>query len=169
MSKSKAKPAAKAATEPSSAPKKGRKLKLILAAGLPLLLGGGGYAGWTVYASAARDGHAAEEAADKAHVAAIPPEIAAETSFTYSFALSELLRRMCGGGGVPALKAASEKEAAADGRLANLSWIAANRRLDTITEVSCTRMLVEIDTAERKAIAMAEPKKDEAKGGGGQH
>lgn len=169
MAKSKAKPAAKAVTEASPAPKKGRRLKLILFACLPLVLGGGGYAGWTFYMASSEAAHGGETAeghgTDATKVAAIPPEIAAENSFTYSFALSHLLKRMCGGVTVKALKTASEAEALADGNLVNLSWIAANRRLDSITEESCSRMMGEIGNAEMKAEALEEPVKDEKSGG----
>ena len=120
----KTKSAAAAKTPPAT---KTSKLKLILLAGAPLVLAGGGYAGWMVYAGGWAAG--TDAGVDSAKVAAIPPEVAAETSFTYSFALSELLKTTCGQARVSALKAASEAEARADGTLVNLSWMAASRRV----------------------------------------
>jgi len=118
----------------ADAPKKRSKLKLALFALVPLLLvGGGGYAGWAFYLAPAGaeqaepgDEHAAEgeaghETPDPVQVSAVPSEIAAETSFTHSFALSVILADDCGVVPVEALKAASDEEAKADGLLVNLS------------------------------------------------
>ncbi|WP_274628065.1 hypothetical protein [Arvimicrobium flavum] len=152
-------PAASSKTPPGT---KKSKLKLILLAGAPLALAAGGYGGWTFYGGAWAGG--GEAATDAASVAAIPPEVAAETSFTYSFALSEFLKRECGAVRVAALEAASAEEARADGTLVNLAWMAANRRMDTITEISCSRMLIEVREANAQAAAQAaEAGKDKAK------
>lgn len=161
MFKKKAKSAPAGGADTAAAPKKRSKLKLALLALMPLIGAGGGYAGWTFYAGApsAQAAHG-EAAPDQTHVAAIPPEVAAESSATYSFALSELLKQECGPVNVEALKAASEAEAKADGTLVNLSWIAANRRLASITERSCNRMLVEIDMAEAAAANGGKPKEE---------
>lgn len=187
MAKKKEKPAKETkAVEGSDAgaKKKRSPLKLALFALLPLLLAGGGYAGWTFFmagdeeavasegegghAVAEGDGHA--EGQDPTHVSALPLEIKAETSFTYSYALSELLKRQCGSVRVDSLKAAAEEEARADGMLVNLSWIAANRRLGTVTEKSCEYMRAEIGNADGKAYVMAEEKAAAAKAaeGGGE-
>lgn len=168
------------AAESDAAPKKRSKLKLAIFALVPLLLGGGGYAGWTMFlAGPAEEPHAAEapeggdhspdhapKKPDPIRVAAIRLEVASETSYTYSFALSELLKAQCGKVNVEALKAASEKEAENDGVLVNLSWQAATRRLTTITEKSCDYMRAEIIAADNKALALAQPAA--AKGGHGE-
>jgi hypothetical protein len=99
------------------------------------------------------DGHGET---DGTHVASVPPEIAAETSWTYSWALSELLNGKCGKLRVEALRAASEEEAASDGKLVNLSWMAANRRIGTLTEKSCEYIVAEIENADGKAMWKAE-------------
>lgn len=164
MSKSKAKAAAAADTE--AAPKKRSKLKLILLACAPLVLAGAGYAGWIFAAPAlglAGD-HAEAAGEDTTHVAALPPEVLAENSFTYTFALSELLKEKCGTTRVAGLRAASAAEAEADGALTSLSWIAANRRATALTEESCGKILAEIDRGELKAAALAAAK---TKGEGG--
>ena len=97
-------------------------------------------------------------------VASIEPEIAAESSFTYSFALAELVRGECGAARIDALKAASEEEAKADGRLVNLSWMAATKRLGTITERSCDYVIGEIIAADGKAARLAAEKAAAEKG-----
>lgn len=167
-------PAAAAATDEQPATKKRSKLKLILLACVPLVLGGAGYGGWMLYAgkhgepskeaaAGAHGGHGegGEEGQDATEVSSISAEdVAAETSFTYSFALSELLKEECGPAEVTALKAASDKEAAADGKLVNASWMAATRRLGTVTEKSCNRMLSEIENADARAASASAPKKD---------
>lgn len=173
MLKKKSKAAAPAAgKEAAPAPKKRSKLKIILLAVMPLVGAGGGYAGWVFYAGAssaeaahgeAAGGEGGEHGQDEGHIAAIPPEVAAETSATYSFALSELLKTQCGAVGAEALKAASEAEAKADGTLVNLSWMAALRRVGSITQKSCNRILVEIDMAEAKAARRAAGKDEEEK------
>lgn len=168
------------AAETSAEPKKRSKLKLAIFALVPLLLGGGGYAGWTMFlAGPDEEAQAAEVAEggdhspdhapkkpDPIRVAAIRLEVASETSFTYSFALSELLKAQCGKVNVEALKAASDKEAENDGVLVSLSWQAATRRLTTITEKSCDYMRAEITAADNKALALAQPAT--AKGGHGE-
>lgn len=189
----KEKPAA-VATDGTEAPKKRSKLKLVVLAVVPLALAGGGYFGWTMFMGGAGEdvAHAsegaehgegaAEEAAghgeagghgEAAHAAApisLPREIAAETSFTYSFALAELMKERCGKMDVAGLHAASDEEARADGILVSLSWIAANRRTGTVTEKSCDYIRAEIGIAEDKAnglaAAAAAPAEEE---GGGHH
>ena len=62
MSKKPAKAAADDSTnDGEAAPKKRSKLKLALFALVPLVLTGGGYAGWTFYFAPAGDAHAAAE------------------------------------------------------------------------------------------------------------
>jgi len=162
-------PKAAPAADANATPKKRSKLKLALLALVPLVLAGGGYAGWTFYAAPADDAHAAEAAPnphgiDPQKVAALKAESAAETSFTYAFALSEFLKKECGPMRVEALKAASEAEAKADGTLVNMSWMAAGRRFDSVTEVSCYRIQAEILKAEARAAAgPADAKGHEAK------
>lgn len=168
--KKKEKSAPATAAETSDAPKMKRSpLKLAVLALVPLMLAGGGYFGWTFFAgqagedvaqaseAAAEAGHA-EGAPDTTHVAALPPEIAAESTFTYSFALSELLNGKCGRIRVRALKLAVAEEAAADGTLVNLSWIAANRRMSTLTEKSCDYLVSEIEDADGEAAFQAREK-----------
>ena len=175
MSKKKEKPAKAVPAEKDAAPEGGKKrskLKLALLALVPLALAGGGYFGWTFFmgeatgedAALASEGEHGEagpgaEGKDGMHVSALPKEIAAETSFTYSFALAELLNGKCGPLRTAALKAAAEEEALADGTLVNLSWIAANRRMGTITEKSCEYMQAEIEHADGEAAWKAEEKK----------
>jgi len=156
MSKKTPKTKPAAATEKADAPPKRSKLKLALLALAPLVLAGGGYGGWTYYAGGLEATAEEEPGTDATHVAAIPPEVAAESSFTYSFALSELLTNVCGPMEAPALKAAAEAEAHGDGTLANLSWMAANRRLSSVTEKSCSMLRAEIGSANAKAKDLAE-------------
>lgn len=159
MFKKKAKATPAADAEAPAAPAKRSKLKLMLLACAPLVLAGGGYAGWAMFAGG-EAGHAEAGDAhgtDDVHVASTSPDVAAETSATYSFALSVLLKRQCGKVRVNALKEASEAEAEADGMLVNASWMAANRRLDSITKASCSRMLSEISNAETRAAGAATP------------
>jgi hypothetical protein len=176
----KEKPAPAKAAESGEAPKKKRSpLKLVILALVPLLLAGGGYFGWTFFAGEAGEdtAHASEGSAegeghgetDGTHVASVPLEIAAETSWTYSYALSELLNGKCGKLRVEALKAASEEEAATDGKLVNLSWMAANRRIGTLTERSCEYIVAEILNADGKAIWQAQEAAAAAKAAEGGH
>jgi hypothetical protein len=146
-----AKPAA-SAPEKADPPKKRSKLKLALAALAPLLAAGGGYAGWTVYAARA------DAAPDAMQVAAVSPEVAAETSFTHSYALAVLTAPLCGTARVPGLQAASDAEANADGRLVNLSWEAAARRAADLTGVSCDFLRHEVREAEHRAAKMLQGK-----------
>lgn len=155
--KAKAKAAPAADAPAADAPKKKRsKLKLILFILLPLILLGGGYAGWMFFLKPAPEVHAEGEGEEHAggvdpqKVAALALEAAAETSATYNFALAQLLGPRCGELKVEALRKASDEEAARDGKLINLSWQAALRRAGSVTEVSCERMLNEIDKAEFK-------------------
>lgn len=164
MSKKPTKTKAAAPAAKPAAAAKTSKLKIALMVLAPLLAAGGGYGGWLVYAGGSGGDAAAEQAGvDATPVAAIPPDVAAESSFAYAFALSELLKTVCGAVKVPALKAAAEAEAHADGTLANLSWMAANRRLASITERSCGRMRAEIGNADAKAAALASEKDGKAK------
>ncbi|MGE0500066.1 MAG: hypothetical protein AB7I79_00265 [Rhizobiaceae bacterium] len=163
--------AAPAASDSGDAPKKRSKLKLALFALAPLVLGGAGYAGWTMFMTAPAEATAHADGHDEAHqsghdaglAARMARETAAETSFIYSFALSELTRAMCGKvGNIGALETAANEEAGADGLLANLSWMAANRRMGTITDVSCEYIEAEIIAADNRAYAAAEAKMAEA-------
>ena len=170
------KPAAQAAKDTTDAPKRS-KLKLALFALAPLLLAGGGYAGWTQFlageANAETHGEPAAEGAaeghgkDPVHVSAVPSEIAAETSFTHSFALSVILAQRCGSLRLAALKEASDAEARADGLLVNLSWQAAARRANELTEKSCGYLLAEIQAADNKALRIAEARLAAEKGDDG--
>jgi hypothetical protein len=170
--------AAPPADAEAAPPKKRSKLKLILFALLPLVLAGGGYVGWTQFfagsaeAAVHGEGEGGEHSEVIAAEPAIPPEVAAATSFTHSYALSVLLEDQCGAMDVPALKAASDEEADADGKLANLSWVTATHRIEALTEQSCGMMRSEINFADSKAMAMAEEKAAGDKGGksgGGHH
>lgn len=184
MAKKKDKAAAPAAqTDATAAPKKRSKAKLALLVLAPLLvLGGGGYAGWAFFLAPAPDDAHAEGAegegaaeghgVDPQEVAALEAAAAAETSFTYSFALSELLKARCGAVSVDALKTASDAEAAANGPLVQMSWQAALRRTGTLTEASCDLIVSEIRAADAKAASAAEAKASAEKGGkaeGGHH
>lgn len=149
----------KAAPAAGTAPAKKRsKLKLALLAVVTLLvLAGGGYAGWMFFAAPpaaeATEGPKLPHGIDPHRVALQKAESAPESSFAYAFALSEFLRKECGPMRVEALKAASEAEARADGALVHKSWIAAARRAETVTDVSCYRMQSEIFKAESRAAA----------------
>jgi hypothetical protein len=154
MNKKKTARPAASTPEKADMPKKRAKLRLALLALVPLLLAGGGYAGWTVYA-------APGDRTDSMQVAAITPEIAAESSFTHSYALSVLMTSQCGKARVPGLKAASEAEAKTDGRLVNLSWLSAARRAADLTEVSCEHLRQEVREAEYRALTL-----QQGKGGG---
>ena len=170
MFKKKAKAAPAAPSDTPPAPKKRSKMKLAVLGLIPVLLAGGGYAGWlfagpmlglgAAEAAAPHEGEQADHGIDATHVSALPPEVVAETSFTYTFALSELLKRECGAAQVSALKAASDTEAKADGAMVNLAWIAANKRLETLTSASCDKMFSEIGRAEMKAAELAGPAED---------
>jgi hypothetical protein len=151
-------PKAAPAADPNAPPKKRSKLKLGLLVLAPLvLLGGGGYAGWTFFLAAPAEEHAEANphGIDPHKVAALKAESAPETTFTYALALSEFLKKDCGGVKLTALKEASEAEAHADGVLAHKSWLAAARRFESVTEASCDRMRSEIYRAEDRAVAGA--------------
>lgn len=161
------KPAATAKPAPLNAAadttKKRSKLKLALFALVPLLLAGGGYAGWTMFTVPAGDGAAEASAAvdggregEGGHAVVVPPEIAAETSYTHAFALSVLIAPRCGVARVPALAQATEAEAHESGMLVNLSWLAAARRVAATTEKSCDFLRAEVIDAERLAMKMAD-------------
>ncbi|HTV70592.1 MAG TPA: hypothetical protein VMF90_18845 [Rhizobiaceae bacterium] len=79
-------------------------------------------------------------------------DAAAETSFSYSFELSEMLKGSCGEVVTDALAAASRAETLKDVTLVIRSREAATRRAASITTAkSCNRVLVEIELAEVKA------------------
>ncbi len=167
--KKKDKAAAAAPSEAPAAPKKRSKVKLALFAMVPLVIAGGGYAGWPFVAPAIGLGSADQatveghdegegdgDGVDHTKVSALPREAVAEGSAAYSFALSELLKGICGEMRVDALKAASEAEAKADGAMVHLAWIAANRRVGTVTGISCDLLVSEIANAEQEAAGAAE-------------
>jgi len=173
MGKKAGKPAAKAAEgEGADAPKKRSKLKLALFALAPLLvLGGGGYGAWAVFfaAPAEAEVHADAHKPDPEAEAAAWRAVASESSYTHSFALSVLIQNRCGRVRAPALKAASDEEAKVDGLLAQLSWMAASRRADVLTEKSCGYVVSEIEEANAKAFQAATAKAGKDKGGKGGH
>jgi hypothetical protein len=167
MNKKKTARPAASAPEKADIPKKRSKLKLALLALAPLVLAGGGYACWTLYAAPGGGAAAhAEGESDAMQVAAITPEVAAETSFTHSYALSVLIAPLCGAARVPGLQAASEAEAKADGRLVNLSWLAAARRAADFTGASCDYLRQEVREAEYRAVTLARGKNKAAEKGG---
>ena len=150
-----------------AAPKKRSKVRLALLAVVPLVMLGGGYAGWSLYlapwpsgevahAEAKAEGHGATGEAAGGHgedpmiVSALPLEVLAETSATHTYALSVLMSGKCGSPAVPGLKAASEAEAETNGPLVNLSWTAAVRRTKGLSEKTCDYLWGEIDAAEAK-------------------
>lgn len=151
MNKKKTARPAASASEKADNPKKRSKLSLALLALAPLALAGGGYGGWTVYAGA---GAHAEGDPDTVKVAAIAPEVAAETSFTHSYALSVLIAPLCGQARVPGLQAVSDTEARTDGRLVSLSWLAAARRAADLTAISCDHLRQEVREAEYRAVEL---------------
>lgn len=173
------KPAPADDNETQDAPKAKRStLKLALFALVPLVLAGGSYAGWiflmaphagAAHASAeegahgeAQGHHATDE--DPIRTEALSPEIRAESTVTQTFALSVLIADTCGAPAVPALQAAAEAEALADGAIVNLSWMAAVRRTRGLTQKSCSYLYGEVEDAEAKLTKVAAP----AKGGHGE-
>ena len=169
--KTKTAPAADGA--PEAAPKKRSKLKLALAALVPLLLAGGGYAGWTFFmAPAADEAHAEAAEGEAGHgegghgtedpmkVSSVETELKAETSATHTYALSVLIAGTCGAAQTPALKAASDAEAAEDGMLVSLSWQVAARRARGVSAKTCNYMVGEIEEAELKLASAEVPAKD---------
>lgn len=79
-------------------------------------------------------------------------DAAAETSFSYSFELAEMLKDRCGEVMTDALAAASRVETREDVTLAIRSRAAAERRARSITTAkSCNRVLVEIELADGRA------------------
>jgi hypothetical protein len=152
-------------TDPAEAeaPKSRSRAKLALLALVPLVLAGGGYGGWSYFMVPEADA-AHAPAPDPIKVSAVPTEIAAETSFTHSFALGSIIARECGRVPLRALKAASDAEATADGMLASLSWAAANRRIIELDDKNCRYFQTEVRSAEAKAARLA-AEKDAAKGG----
>lgn len=142
----------------TDAPAKRSKVKLALIALAPLVLAGAGYGGWMFYSGGHAEAAVEDHAAEPVAVSAVPTEIAAETSFTHSFALATIIAPQCGKARVPALQLASDAEAHADGMLVNLSWQAAARRTLTLDEGNCRRFLNEVRAAERKATELVEAK-----------
>lgn len=167
-SKTSAANAAGAAADGVDAPSKRSKLKLALFAAVPLLLAGAGYGAWAMFlagpaeAVVHEDGHAKP---DPEAEAAAWRAIASESSFTHSFALSVLIQPTCGRVRAPALREASDAEAKGDGLLAQLSWVAAARRADVMTEKSCGHLVTEIEDANAKAYKLATAKDKGKKGG----
>lgn len=162
------------AAEGGETPRKRSKLKLVFAGMLPVILGAGGYAAWAFYLGGSADAAhpPAEEALhepDPVKVAAVPLDVAAETSFTHSYALSVIITNACGKTRVPALKAASEQEALIDGTLINQSWIAAARRTEILDERNCSYFVNEVLNADAKAsriaAALAAPPQDKKSSG----
>jgi hypothetical protein len=167
-------PAAAAAApgDEAPAPKKRSRIKLALFVLAPLLvLGGGGYAGWLYFLApagghgeTAGDGHGEDaahaadgHAADPVTTAAVLPDSRAEVSATHSYAVSVLIAAKCGAPDAPALKAASEVEAAADGLLVSASWMAAARRTRDLSAKNCGFFWKEIEAAEWKLGEGAAP------------
>ncbi len=150
--------------EAAATPKRS-KLKLALFALAPLLLlGGGGYAGWTVVMAPAAAGHGGDGEAhgdghgtDPTTVSALLPDARPEVSATHSYAIAVIMEPACGAPPVPALKAASEAEAAAEGAMVNKSWMAAVRRTRTLDAKNCSYLWKEIEAAEWKAAEGAAP------------
>lgn len=163
MTKLPAKPAKASKPAPRKAaedePKKRPWLKLALLVAAPLLLACGGFAGWMLLARAGGTAQAADgEGRDAMQVSSVSNELAAETSFTHVFALSVLIAPRCGEANAPALKAASDDEARADGMLATLSWQAAARRAAATTEKSCAFLRDEVTDGELRAMELAKKK-----------
>lgn len=145
-----AKKSAKSDPTAPGAPKKRSKLKLALMVLAPLAIAGGGFAGW-IYYPGINAASAAHPEADPVEVSSVPAEIAAETSFTHSYALASIIAHQCGKVPVKALKAVSDTEARADGMLVNLSWAAAARRVYSLDERNCRMFLTEVRTADARA------------------
>ncbi|WP_127522385.1 hypothetical protein [Mesorhizobium sp. Z1-4] len=139
-----------------TAPRGRSRLFIAAAIALPLIVGAGGYAVWALYFAAPGNAEAAavHDATDETKVAAVPREIMAESSFTHSHALSVLVREKCGSSQAPALREASNAEAAGDGLLAQLSWEAAARRTQLLKTKSCGYLLTEIADADARAARM---------------
>lgn len=179
----KTKPDAKAKPEAEGAdgaPKKRSKIKRALLLLVPLLvLGGAGYAGWIFYAGpkffpaktheakagedhgevAAAHGGDADHGTDDMKVSALPLDVLAESSATHSYALSVLIAERCGATDLPMLTAASNKEAAENGLLVNMSWVAAARRTVGLNDKNCSYFWSEIENAEAKLARAAPPEK----------
>ena len=135
-------------------PKGKSRLKLAVLALMPVLLAGGGYAGWTFFS--APDAQAEAVAEEAGHPAAAVPsapplDLLAENSFTHSLAIAVMIRNECGKVYVPQLLEASNAEAKENGELANLSWMAAARRIGPLTEKTCGHLLAEVETANARA------------------
>ena len=80
-------------TDADTAPTKRSAKRLALVAAVALAaLAGGGYGAWAYLLKPTAPAAEAEHAPDPVKVAAIAPEVAAETSFTHSYALSVLIR-----------------------------------------------------------------------------
>lgn len=142
-------PAKSAAAKPTSASPRFRKKIAVFALFPVIALAAGGYAGWSYYESAANA--AAHDLPDPISVSTIPTELAAETSFTHSYALASIIANQCGRMKIDALKKASDTEARMDGVLVNMSWAAAARRVYLLDERRCRLFLREIRAANAKA------------------
>lgn len=154
-------PAAAAEGGAAAQPKRS-KLKLALFVLAPLLLlGGGAYAGWTFVLGTGPAGAAAhgEGHGTDAKVSALLPDPRPQVSASHSYAVAVIIADVCGAPPVPALKAASEAEAAADGAMVNASWIAAVARTRTLDAKNCSFLWTEIEGAEWKAAQGAAPPK----------
>jgi hypothetical protein len=157
-------PAAAAEGGAAAQPKRS-KLKLALFALLPLLLlGGGAYAGWAFFlatgpAGAAAHGEGGEGHGTGAKVSALLPDPRPQVSASHSYAVAVIIADVCGVLPVPALKAASEAEAAADGAMVNASWIAAVARTRTLDAKNCSYLWTELEGAEWKAAQGPAPAK----------
>ncbi len=160
MKKKPAKAAGPAKDATAEEPPKRSRLKLALAALVPLVLGGGGYGAWMLYLAPGEAVAGPAEGAGghgEAHSGAqLPDEIRAESSFTHAHALATLMAPTCGRLLRPVLREAAEQEARTDGPLVNLSWEAAARRAAGFTEFSCGMVRTEIVAAVMKAERLAE-------------
>lgn len=155
MTKEPSKPAS--AKKSESKPVRSRK-KIALYAILPVIaLAGGGCASWLYYQSAANAAH--HGGPDPIAVSTVPTELAAETSFTHAYALSQIIANHCGRMDIRALKEASDAEARSDGVLVNMSWSKAARRVFVLDERQCRLFLREIRAANTKAVEQRKDKK----------
>lgn len=159
-------PAAAGAEGEAAAKPKRSKLKLALFVLVPLLLlGGGGYAGWAFFLAPAEAARAEHDGEGGHGTAASPllPDPRPEVSATHSYAIAVIMEPVCGAPPVPALEAASEAEAVADGAMVNRSWIAAVRRTRTLDRKNCSFLYTEVEGAEWRAAEGAAPAKAAAK------
>jgi hypothetical protein len=154
MTKESSKPASAKKSE-SKPVRSGKKVALF--AILPVIaLAGSGYASWMYYQSAANAAH--HDGPDPIAVSTVPTELAAETSFTHAYALSQIIANQCGRMDIRALKEASDAEARGDGVLVNMSWTKAARRVFLLDERQCRLFLREIRAANTKAVEQLKEK-----------